>query len=318
VNSSFRAGLVAGFIAGAALAGFGVLLLRPISAPAAPRPVPPPLAADARATRLAEDKRPPAEQTVDWKVAKPSAPTPEPEARKVVPPSAGIKERFEKLVELGLTALQSPDTADLLKAVKESGKPALEFLMNVLRSSASASERFLAAALLEGAADPSSVPALAEALKSDKDDIVRRMASHALAVLGASEGEGALRAASIGDADWGVRVNSAYGLAKLKQDDGLHLLQAAYEGSDTPGEYRLAILGGLADVAAPSTAPLFRRILADSKDAGYLLTAIQALGKMKDADALPALQQISSSTQPDLVKQAAARAVQSIQNGAGK
>jgi HEAT repeat protein len=318
MNPSFRAGLVTGFIAGAALSGFGVLLLRPTSAPAAPRPAPPPRAADERATRPAEEKRRPAEQSVEWKVAPPPAPAPEADPGKGAPPPPGLNERFGKLAELGLAAFQSPDMAETIKAVKESGKPAMEFLTNVLRSSASASERFLAAALLEGAADPSAVPALAEALKGDKDDIVRRMASHALAVLGSSEGEGALRAASIGDTDWGVRVNSAYGLAKLRQDDGLHLLQAAYEGADTPGEYRLAILAGLADVAAPSTAPLFRRILADSRDAGYLLTAIQALVKMKDADALPALQQLSSSTQPDLVKQAAARAAQSIQNGTGK
>jgi HEAT repeat protein len=318
MNPSFRAGLVAGFIAGAALAGFGVLLLKPAAAPDAPRPVPPLPVPDDRVTRLETENRRLAEQVADLKSPKPPAAAPVPEPGKSVPPSPGLKERFGKLVELGLAAFQSPDLAEVLKTVKESGKPATEFLMNVLRSSASASERFLAAALLGGAADPSSVPALEEALKGDKDDIVRRMASQALAALGAPEAEGALRAASTGDADWGVRVNSAYGLAKLKQEDGLRLLQAAYEGADTPGEYRLAILAGLADVAAPSTAPLFRRILADSKDAGYLLTAIQALGKMRDADALPALQQLSSSAQPDLIKQAAARAAQSIQNGAGK
>jgi hypothetical protein len=80
----------------------------------------------------------------------------------------------------------------------------------------------------------------------------------------------------------------------------------------------MAILGGLMDVAAPSTAPLFRRILQDSKDPGYLLVAIQTLGKMRDAESLPALQQVASSTQPDLVKQAAARAVESIQKGPGR
>ena len=184
--------------------------------------------------------------------------------------------------------------------------------MDVLRTSASATERFLAAALLEGTADAAAVPALAEALKGDKDDIVRRMASHALAVLVAPAAEAPLRAAATGDADWGVRLNSAYGLAKLNHEDGLRILQQGYESPDTPAEYRPGILGGLADVAAPSTAPLFRRILGDTKDATYLLIAIHAVEKMKDAGSLPALQQLAQSSQPDLVKQAATKAIEAI------
>jgi HEAT repeat protein len=170
----------------------------------------------------------------------------------------------------------------------------------------------MAAALLEGAGDPAAVESLAHVLKGDGDEMVRRMASHALAVLGAPAAEAPLRAATTEDADWGVRVNSAYGLAKLGKDDGLRILRESYESADTPAEYRLAILGGLADVAAPSTAPLFRRILADTKDASYLLVSIGALAKMKDTESIPSLEKVAGSTQPDMVKQAATRAIDTI------
>ena len=313
MNPSFRAGALAGAIAGAFLAGGAVLLLRPRPGPDPVRPAPAPTASPERVTRLEEENLRLKEQLAEAKKAKPPVPAPEPKVDKAAVPPPDLKERFAGLAEKGLAAFQSPDLAEFLKTVKDAGRPAVDFLANILRSSASASERFLAAAILEGAADPSSASALAEAMKGDKDDMVRRMASHALAVLAVPDGETPLRAASTGDSDFGVRLNSAYGLAKLKQDDGLRILLGAYEAADTPVEYRLGILGGLADVAAPSTAPLFRRILADSKEAGYLLTAIHALEKMKDAESLPALRQLATSTQPDLVKQAASKAADSIQ-----
>src|SRR6185503_21014729 len=220
-----------------------------------------------------------------------------------------LKSLFGKLAELGLGAFNSPKFKETLEAVKAAGKPGMEFLANILRTSKSATERFMAAALMEGAGDASAVESLAHVLKGDGDDMVRRMASHALAVLGSPAAEAPLRAATTEDADWGVRVNSAYGLAKLGKDDGLRILRESYESSETPAEYRLAILGGLADVAAPSTAPLFRRILADTKDASYLLVSIGALGKMKDVESIPALEKIAASGQPEMVKQAATRAI---------
>lgn len=216
------------------------------------------------------------------------------------------------MVEKGLGAFQSPDFGKLIQDFKASGKEGLDLLLKTLRTSTSATERFLAAAILEGVGDPAAVPALADILKADTDALVRRMASHAIAVLGAPEGEAPLRGASTGDADWGVRVNSAYGLAKLKHDDGLRLLQQAYESPDTPPEYRIPVLGGLADVAAPSTAPLFRRILEESKDMSYLLMSIGALSKMKDVASIPTLERLAGSDQPEMVKQAAAKAVASI------
>ena len=247
------------------------------------------------------------------KAAAPSAPAaPAPEKPAEKPAAPAVSELFEKLSAAGLAGMRSPKFAETLDAVKAAGKPAAEFLMKALRTSTSATERFLAGALLEGAGDADAVPALADVLKSDKDDVVRRMASHAIAVLGSPAAEGPLRAASTEDADWGVRVNSAYGLAKLGKDDGLRILRDAYESPDTPAEYRLPVLGGLADVAAPSTAPLFRKILTDTKDVSYLLTSIHALEKMKDTEALPALEQIQGSPLPDMVKQAAAKAADAI------
>ncbi|HVR84596.1 MAG TPA: HEAT repeat domain-containing protein [Planctomycetota bacterium] len=318
MTSTFRAGLLAGFIAGAGATGLAVLVLlflRPTPSPPEARPRPP--GSPDPSVGLQEENRKLARRVEELEKSR-SIPPPTPakaeKADPETPPPAQVGELFSKLTELGLSGFRSPKFAEALEAVKKGGKASIEYLSKVLGTSTSATERFYAAALLEGAADAAGLPSLVAALKGDSDDLVRRMASHALAVLGAPEGAGPLREAATGDADWGVRVNSAYGLAKLNQDDGLKILQEAYESSATPAEYRLAVLGGLADVAAPSTAPLFRKILTDTQDVSYLLASIGALEKMKDTEALPALENLSGSSSSQIVRQAALKAIGTIKN----
>lgn len=312
--STFQSGLIAGVVAGAAVTGLAFLLSRSAPPPASERP-PAASAPSEREARLeAENKA----LTKRIEALEKPAPAPAPAAPPEEKPKtdaavpAKLGDLFGKLTESGLAGFRSPKFGEMLEAVKKEGKPALDFLANVLKTSTSATERFFAGALMEGAGDAAAIPALAEALKNDKDDMVRRMVSHAIAVLGTPAAEGPLKGAATGDSDWGVRVNSAYGLAKLQNDEGLRMLREAYESADTPAEYRLPILGGLADVAAPSTAPLFRKILADTKDVSYLLASIGALEKMKDTASLPALEQLAASAPSDIVKQAAAKAVDAI------
>jgi len=314
MNTSFRIGLLSGLIVGVFVTAIVAIVTRP-----RPEPVPAPSPATAAlldaSAALKEENRVLKDRIAEHERSKAAAPAPEKKDEKAAAEPAAapeIKDLFAKLAEQGLGAFSSPKMKEFVDAIKAGGKPALDFLANVLRTSKSATERFMAAAVLEGVGDPAAVDALAFALKGDGDDMVRRMASHALAVMKAPPAEAPLRAATADDTDWGVRVNSAYGLAKLGKDDGLQILQKAYESTETPAEYRLAILGGLADVAAPSTAPLFRRILSDTKDASYLLVSIGALEKMKDGESIPALERVAGSTHPDMVKQAATKAIESI------
>ncbi len=228
------------------------------------------------------------------------------------PAKPDLAARFAALAEKGLAAFGGEDFQELAKLVREGGKEAIELLARSLRKGASSGERFLAAALLEASGDAAAIPALAEALKGDADLVVRRMAARALSVIGTEAVEPPLRAAMAGDADWGVRLNAAYGVAKLGREDGLAMLRDAYTSEETPAIYRAGILGGLADVAAPSTAPLFRKILSDTKDETYLLIAIGALAKMKDAASRPDLERIASSELPETIREAARKALEGL------
>lgn len=290
----FLPGLLLGFVLGAG----AVLLTRPAPAPGAaavsPAAVPPPAGV---------------EQPFEPAAPKPVKAT-SVESAEPLPAAPDLAPKFAALVEKGLGGLQSPEMGELMKLVKEGGKGSLAFLAERLLKGGTSQERFLAGALLEGAGDAAALPALSEALKNDPDELVRRMASHALAVIGTEGAEVPLRTAMNGDKDWGVRVNSAYGLAKLGREDGLKLLETAYTSAETPAEYRLAVLGGLADVAAPSTAPLFRRILSDTKDMSYLFMAVGALAKMKDAGSRADLERLAAAEDvPVSIREAARKAL---------
>src|SRR5437773_6067621 len=164
MNPSFRTGAITGFVAGSAFIGVVLMILTSRPAPAEPRPkAPEPSASQDRVRELEEDNRRLSKKLADLERAKPSDPSPAPKAEKPVEAAQpDLKERVAKLAEAGLAAFQSPDFAETLKAAKESGKPAIELLAGLLRSSASATERLVAAALLGGAADPSALPALVD------------------------------------------------------------------------------------------------------------------------------------------------------------
>jgi HEAT repeat protein len=236
----------------------------------------------------------------------------DPEAPKQETPLK-LADRLTALAPKGLNAFADPDFRALMADIKKAGSKAIAELAAILLKSESAQERFLAAALLEGAGDPAAIPSLGEALQKDADDLVRRMASHALAMIGTEPALPALRSAMAGDADWGVRVNSSYGLAKQGQADGLKVLEEYSTSSKTPPEYKLAVLAGLGDVAAPSSAPIFRRFLTSTTDMTYLIISISALEKMKDAGSIPDLQRVAANAAlPANVREAAKKAAEVI------
>ncbi len=222
-----------------------------------------------------------------------------------------FKAAFNKLAEKGLQAATGEEAGDLVELLEKGRRQeALPFLAERLLRAEKVEERFLAALMLERLKDPAAVPALSESLKSEPEELARRMSAHALAIIGTDAAREPLRKAMAADKDWGVRLNSAYGLAKLGDGPGLQFLQDAY--ATGPAEYRVAVLGGLAEIAAPSTVTFFREILNDTTDATELILAINALAAMKDEGALPQLQRIAGSAASQGVRDAAAKAVAQI------
>ena len=304
--------VVLGFAVGLCL-GVGIMAVVFIAKrPAAPANAPAPIV-----TVAAKSVAPEPVRETPEPAAPPETPPPAPAKVESLPPPAAkpafdFKTSFATLSKKGLAGYGSKEMRELIDAVKASGTNGVRMVIEQLQSATSPQDRFLLVALMEGIGDPSALPALDTTLKSDPDLMVRRMASHAAALIGTDAAADVLRPAMAHDEDWGVRVNSAYGLAKLGQQDGLDKLQQFYASTETPPEYSLAILGGLADVAAPTTGPLFRKILADTTDPGYVLIAIGALEKMKDSQALPDLQRIATTSKSDMIRQAAQRAIDNI------
>lgn len=320
MNRSSLAALVIGIALGVGATAFVTNLRRE---PAPPTSAPPPAGATvgkpapATSTQDREEEIQRLRQRVAELEAATAAPVTPPPAPETNSPKEGsplrLAERLTALASMGMGAFGDPDFGALLADIKKVGPKAIAELGAILLNSESAQERFTAGALLEGAGNPAAIPWLAEALQKDPDDLVRRMSSHAMAVIGTEAALPGLRSAMVGDSDWGVRVNSSYGLAKQGQSDGLKVLEDYSTSSKTPPEYKLAVLGGLADVAAPSSAPIFRKFLTETTDMSYLLISIAALEKMKDAASVPDLQRVAGNAAlPGNIREAAKKAVEAI------
>jgi HEAT repeat protein len=288
-------GLAVGLVAGGLIAR----ARRPDVQPQVTAPPPPPVAVR-QPEPLAEIPDPEVER-LRARVAVLEAQLKEKPAVATAPPEAPSEkptwmQKLSELLKTGAAAYKSAKFQEMVADLKGVGKEAIQALGDKLLHAESAGERFLAAALLEELDDPSAIPALTSALQNDEDPLVRRMSSHAIALIENEAGLPALRSAMAADTDWGVRVNSAYGVAKLGQADGVKTLEDAYKSAATPAEHKLAVLGGLADVAAPSSAPIFKKILAEATDISYLYVAISAAQKLNDVSFLPDLNRIAADT----------------------
>lgn len=224
-------------------------------------------------------------------------------------PPAEVQALFEKLAPAGLFAMQNEDMARLVKALRALGDEGVDMATEWLLTADSPNARFVAAATLEGLADERSVTALSQALAEDESMLVRRMAAHAIALSGFESGADALRKAADNDADWGVKANSLYGLGKQGDLASVDRLEELYGSEQTPAQYRQGLLGGLADIASPQSAPLFRRLLTNSEDLAQLNLALMAVQKLADSSFLPDLDAVINNQSLDETVREGARKV---------
>ena len=237
----------------------------------------------------------------------------EPEPEKPPAETSDLATSFDDLVGHGLGGYKGADFNKLVLRLAKDKAKALQLLADRLLNGATANERFFAGALLEELNDPAAIPALVQSLQNEREFLARRMTSHALAMIGTEGGLAALRKAMADDKDWGVRMNSAYGVAKQGQEDGQKALESYWTSPTSTGEEKLVALFVLADLAAPSSAPIFRKILSDSSEATQLIAAIGALEKMKDAAAAADLVRIAGDSRyPSKVREAAKKAADAL------
>lgn len=224
------------------------------------------------------------------------------------------RKAIEDLVAKGVFAFMSPENhavaEQLGKDIAAAGDLGVALLEEMLDSNDS-SKRFLAVSYLSYVDQEKALPLFRKALVDGRDDLVRRMASHTLATQKVEKGLPDLQRAMKEDKDWGVRVNSAYGVAKMGGAGGVEAMTACYQDASHSEAERQAVLGGIADVADPSSAPLFRELLGSSKDDTTILLSISAVEKMKDKASLGALQAIAQNGS-NLVKEQAKKAYNTI------
>jgi len=319
MNNSLAIGLLVGLAAGSIAGAIIAKSKAPAPPPAiaAPPPAPPVVKAtappkdDSRDVEIAALRTQVAELTTKLAAAnKPPPPPSSSGSAETETAKPGWKEKLDELLKKGAGEYKGEAFFAMLEELKKQGKEGIDKLAERLLHAETGGERFLAAALLEDLGDPSAISALAQALQKDEDLLVRRMSSHAIAMIKNEAGLPSLRTAMNSDSDWGVRVNAAYGVAKLGQSDGVKMLEDAYNSTTTPAEYKIAVLGGLGDVAAKSSAPIFKKILTESTDITALFIAIGAVQRLGDTGFVQDLNRIAgdakySSNIREMAKKAA-------------
>jgi HEAT repeat protein len=312
MNRSLAVGLIFGLMIGLIAGALIGRHKRPPAPTPAPAPVqtppPPPTVVPAPDPRVETLQGRIAE--LEAKLAAPPAPPEEPKEAAL---PEDLETRFGKLAPLREGALGAADFHKLVEQLKKGGAKSIAYLADKLMNSKDPNERFLAAALMGGLGDPAVIPHLGKALEVDEAGMVRRMASNALALMKHADGLPALRAALASDKDWGVRVNSAYGIAKLGQSDGEKALEDLYYSKETQAGYQVFVFGALADVATQASVPFFRKILGEKTELGFQLGAIGVLEKLKVVDAIPDLNRIAGDANYDVsVRDAARKAADSL------
>lgn len=162
-------------------------------------------------------------------------------------------------------------------------------------------DRWVAAVLLTGLARsrPESLPILVTALAGDGNPLVRRTISTSFASDLLCEAVRPALEKALDDADPGVRVNAAYGLARLGRRDVVSGLVRAAEDPGMSAVIRTSAFEALVDIADPSTAPMFRRRLREDEEPSMFLASCRALRKMRDRDSLPDLTRFIDACQTE-------------------
>lgn len=243
----------------------------------------------------------------------PQPPRPEP-AVPPDPPASTVQETFAQVARDGLDHIGTPEFERLMEKILADRRGCVGFLLERLARSASWEERYYAALLLPmaDATDPGSVATLVEAFRRESDVVVRRMLARALAHGKPELSLGPLREAMSLDADPHVRLQAAYGLSRAGQDEGRQALEGVYSSPASENDLRRTALLRLVELSAPPSAPLFRRILSESREEWALMQAMAGLGKLRDAASLPALQAFAGSDYSGMVRDEARKAVEQI------
>ena len=237
----------------------------------------------------------------------------QPVPRKLSSEAERLLQSFVTLAGRGHRALSDSYLRTLGEQIASAGPDAINQIIDKLQNSSSPTEKVVAAGLLEVIADPTSVTPLGDVVKSSDDVLLRRAAAKALARMGGDSQIPILKSVMAVDPDFEVQVQSAYGLALRRDDDGIGRLVQLY--GESAGENQRSIVGMLAIVNSQSLTGFFRGVIRESKDPTQLVTAIQWLSGYKKQASVGELEGLAVNPMiPASVREAARKAVEFIKS----
>ena len=171
--------------------------------------------------------------------------------------------------------------------------------------------RTVLAHALAQSGDPAALRALQDVIRDPESGMMdRRLASHGLAFSNDMSVVDSLRLAAKEDEDPGTRANSAFGLARRGDAEGLELYaKATDEAFERKDPMAIAYFQGLA-ILGKKGVPAIRSRLTVYKEPQLQIAMIGILRENKDAESIPALRALSADpTTNEDVRKAAEQAL---------
>ncbi|MCR4317588.1 MAG: HEAT repeat domain-containing protein [Planctomycetes bacterium] len=197
---------------------------------------------------------------------------------------------FSDLAKNEIGAYGTPEWRALVKKLETQDRTVVVPVLAGKLANGSVFERFAAAAVMEGLGWEENIPHLSSALQRDQDPLVRRMSSHALAFTDSPNVVPALEQALANDAEEGVRVNSAFGLAKQEQQSGIDYIKALAIDENANPQMRLGAIQSMLIIPNEQFKPAVWHNLDNSKDMTVRVISMMALkaigGNEDDLDKL--------------------------------
>jgi hypothetical protein len=203
---------------------------------------------------------------------------------------------------------------ELVDELRSMGDAAGKALMQVLSSGQDSDERRAAARLLGTLQVPQSLPLLRDILENDNDVLLRRAAASGLRQLQTPDSIPVMEhILANGADDRMVRLSAAYGLAEAGRPLGVLGLTQIFNESAVDGRGREMAFRSLASLNDDRAVPFMRGVVVSDVEPGYRLRAIQYLTAQGDRQSLGNLQMLMQSpTEQASIRDAAAQAYRAL------
>jgi len=196
--------------------------------------------------------------------------------RKKAVTTAEVMASIETFRKNGLGSLLAPGAkAEIVNDLKVLGEEGLKIIRGLLNSE-SEEDRILAASLMDGLNDPSTIPDLKRLALEDDVATVAGLAARSLAFMRRPEAAGSLHEIVANSKHRNARINALFGLCSIADPKGIEMALAYMKDPEKPEGIKQALGGGILMLDTPGVLPIVNGISSEVRKHDDAMRAVIA------------------------------------------